>query len=121
MCAIKEICESFVGHIVDAADDGQGGARVVVQQLDLSEKYKPRYSWVGFVIGFAYPASDVYPHYLVPELARADGTGLGAGFGTVNWNGQQATQVSRRSYHWNAEVDTAAQKLQKVLAWIRSR
>jgi hypothetical protein len=93
-----------------------------VQGLSLGEKYAPSASWVGFAIGFQYPASDVYPHFVRSDLARVDGRPLGEAMTTGHtWNAGPAVQVSRRSHKWDRSADTAAIKLAKVLEWIRSR
>ena len=119
--AIEEIRMTFSEHRVDSVEDGQGGARVTVHDVDYGQQYRPARSWIGFAITFQYDASDCYPHLVDGGLARVDGQPLGAGFGSSTWNGAQATQVSRRSNGWRPGVDTAAGKLIKVLEWIRSR
>jgi len=119
--AIREIEETFAGHTVEVVEDSQGGARVRVSDLILGDQYKPNRSWIEFAITFQYPEADVYPHFLVAGLARVDGSGLGGGFGQTTWTNSTVTQVSRRSNNRNQELDTAAIKLSKVLAWIRSR
>jgi hypothetical protein len=118
---IVEIRETFEGHPIDVREDGQGGAVVRVHDLHVGDQYEPSVSWVEFVLTFQYPAADVYPHFLVPDLRRKDRNPLGDGFGQVTWNSASATQVSRRSNRMNAAVDTAAIKLTKVLQWTRSR
>lgn len=119
--AIAQIRGSFSGHRVDVAEDGQGGARVTVHDVDYGAQYEPSRGWIGFAISYLYDASDCYPHLLCPGLARVDGKPLGHGFGTGTWNGGAATQVSRRSNGWRPGVDTAVGKLIKVLEWIRTR
>lgn len=120
--AIAEIRRSFPNHEVDLAEDGQGGARVTVHGFALGEQYSPSTSWIGFTIGFQYPAADVYPHFVRGDLARRDEKPLGEAMTTGHtWNGAAAVQVSRRSKRWDRGADTAAIKLTKVLEWLRSR
>ncbi len=119
--AIAEIRETFAGKQVDVTEDGQGGARVRVHDMHIGDQYKPSTSWVEFAITFQYPAADVYPHFFVGGVTRVDGGELGGEFQQVDWNGAPATQLSRRSNRMNQDVDTAAIKLTKVLAWVRSR
>lgn len=120
--AITQIQKAFSNHSVEVAPDPQGGAYVVVQDLPLGPQYRPERAWVGFVIGFQYPHSDVYPHFTDPTLARVDGAPLGEGFNQpIQWHDRMATQISRRSNSWNAAEDTAALKLHKVLDWLASR
>jgi hypothetical protein len=118
---IVEIRETVADNPVSVRDDGQGGAVVRVDNLHIGDQYEPSVSWVESVLTFQYPAADVYPHFLVPDLKRKDRNPLGDGFGQVTWNNASATQVSRRSNRMNAAFDTAAIKLTKVLQWIRSR
>jgi hypothetical protein len=120
--AIEEIKRTWAGHHVDVVPEPQGGAYVTVHDLRLGDQYQPATSWVGFLITFQYPRADVYPHFLTAELRRVDGQALGESFQQpIPWCGQPATQVSRRSNHLDPAVDTAATKLAKVLAWVRSR
>lgn len=118
--AIEEVKATFASQAVEVVEDGQGGARVTVHDLDIGAQHQPSRTTVGFVVGFHYPASDVYPHYIMPPISRVDGRALGSGLSATMWNGVPSIQVSRRSNHWQAGVDTAAIKLQKVLAWLRS-
>src|SRR4051812_1421261 len=111
--AILEIEKTFAGHLVAVTEDGQGGARVRVHDLDLGAQYEPAKSWIEFAITFQYPEADVYPHFLVGGLKRVDGGALGGEFQQVQWSGATATQVSRRSTNRNQEFDTAAIKLNK--------
>lgn len=120
--AIAELETAFPDHRIEASPDGQGGAYVVIDDLPLGPQYRPDRAWVGFVIGFQYPASDVYPLFTDPALARIDGAPLGEGFQKpVTWHGRETTQISRRSNGWNPAEDTAAIKVAKVLEWLATR
>ncbi len=119
--AVAEIRAAFPGSDVEEAPEGQGGAYVLVRDLDLGPQYSPRKSWAGFLISFQYPYADVYPHFVDGNLERSDGLPLGQAFQKVSWRGRPATQISRRSNHWAVGTDTAALKLAKVLEWIRSQ
>lgn len=120
--AIREIETAFDGHKVDFEPEAQGGAYVVVHDLFIGERYVPTTTWFGFLITFQYPRADVYPHFVDPQLRRADGHPLGAGFsGPTGWHGRSAVQISRRSNRLNPAVDTAATKLAKVMEWVKSQ
>jgi hypothetical protein len=71
--ALVEIRASFRAHRVDFEPDGQGGTFVRVHDLEFGHAFVPSQSWVGFQITFQYPFADIYPHYLQPDLTRADG------------------------------------------------
>lgn len=120
--AIAELEAAFPDHAVEVTPDSQGGAYVVVHDLPLGPQYRPNRSWVGFVVGFQYPASDVYPHFTDPTLTRVDGAPIGPAFQQpIQWQGRMATQISRRSNGWNPAEDSAALKLGKVLDWLASQ
>lgn len=118
---IEQIRQQCPDSSVTVAEDGQGGAYVVVADVDLGEKYVPSRSWIGFQLTFQYPYSDVYPHFIAGDVVRADGAALGEAMSPTQWRDRPAIQVSRRSNRLNPAVDTAALKLLKVLDWIRTR
>lgn len=121
--AIERIRLAFPESRVGAREDGQGGAYVIVEPIDLCSLYEPSESWIGFRVTFQYPYADVYPHYVRGDLARADGkpvVGQGIQAGQT-FEGRPACQVSRRSNRLNPQTDSALLKLEKVLAWLRSR
>lgn len=121
--AIEEICQAFPGKTVEVRDDGEGGAFVVVRDLEIGSQYNPASSWVGFRITFQYPHGDIYPHYINGNVVRVDGQGHRNGFNLnqsfLGLPGYPAIMLSRRSNRWNAGQDTAALKLAKVLEWLR--
>ncbi len=120
--AITEIRQIFANHQVDVEPESQGGAYIIVHGLSIGEQYTPPQSWIGFLINFQYPRSDVYPHYFDPAVRRADGAGFGQGVsGPTDWHGRKAIQISRRSNRWDPTRDTAALKLVKVLEWLRKQ
>lgn len=120
--AIAEIRQAFAQHPVHVEAEPQGGAYVIVENLVIGEQYAPSISWVGFLITFQYPYSDVYPHFVDGSVRRSDGQSWGAGLaGPLTWNNRNAVQISRRSNRLNPAIDTAASKLVKVLNWLRSQ
>lgn len=119
--AIEEIRQAFADHEVEVDPEDQGGAYVAVQDLTIGSGYRPRRSWIAFLIPYLYPRADVYPHFMDPEVQRADGGELGSAFQRTTWRGRPVIQVSRKSNRWNPAVDTAATKLATVLDWIRTR
>jgi hypothetical protein len=117
--AIDEIRTAFPAATVSAREDADGGAFVTVNPVALGAAYLQDETWVKFHITFQYPQSDVYPHFVRPDLARADGQPLGEGMSPVPSanDDEPAIQISRRSTRLNPATDTAALK---VLAWLRS-
>ena len=119
--AVAELRTIFPGIVVTAEDDGDGGAFVEVCPVDPGPMYVQRETWLRFQVGCQYPYADVYPLYMRPDLARADGNGHVTGIALSAFRGESAMQLSRRSNHRNAEFDTAARKVLKVLEWLRTQ
>lgn len=119
--AIIEIREAFSGHEVEVEPDPYGGAYVTVHNLPLGDQCEPPESWIGFLIQYTYPVSDVYPHFAIPGLHRIDGGPLSPAFQQVQWQGRPATQISRRSNRWDPAEDTAVLKLYKVLEYVKEQ
>jgi len=118
--AVGAIRANFAGHAVEVNPDGAGGALVIVSDVAVGPRYIPAATWLGFHLNAAYPASDVYPHY-VGVLARADGRGLGEAITPTTWQGRPGLQLSRRSNRWNPAVDNAANKAERILKWLADR
>jgi hypothetical protein len=119
--AIEELRNTFPGADVSVQEDGDGGAYVTLDPLPLGEPYIQADTWVGFHVGFQYPASDVYPHFVRSDLSRRDGAALGEGMSNAQYRDRAAIQVSRRSNKLDPAFQTAAHKLLKVLAWMEGR
>lgn len=121
--AIREIQETFVRSSVAVDSDGAGGVWVVIEPVPLGPVYVQDETWIAFLITFAYPEADVYPHFVRPDLSRVDGAPLGEGFCPTTWGsiGKAGMQLSRRSNRLNPAVDTAATKALKVLKWLNER
>jgi len=120
--ALDEIDHAFSGHRLEVIEEPQGGGWAVVHGLDIGEHFTPQTSWVGFGVHFQYPYTDVYPHYLVPELTCHDGRSCNVPFQSnqlMPGVDRPATMLSRRSTNWNPAIDTAALKLQRILDFRR--
>jgi hypothetical protein len=119
--AIAEVRERFPGHQVHVREDGEGGAVVTVDELDLGGQYVQKTTWLSARIVYTYPHADVYPLYCRGDLARVDGRGLGDGTSAYpSWEGKPAVQLSRRSNQLDPDIDRADLKFLKVLEWLRS-
>ncbi|MER6667410.1 hypothetical protein ABT256_22890 [Amycolatopsis japonica] len=118
--AVAAVRDHFAENQVEVIPDGVGGATVVVDHVDLGDRYTPKRTWLGFHISAAYPQADVYPHY-IGRVARIDGQPHGPAIQTVDWNGRQALQLSRRSNGWNPALDNAALKAEKVIKWFTTQ
>ena len=119
--AVAEVRAAFPGNEVRATLLADGGAEVTVEDVDLGDRYEPRTTFVGFRINGSYPFSQVYPHFLRPDVRKGDGSPLPNPGMIPNqqWQGRAAIMVSRSSNRWDPNRDTAAGKLHKVLQWVR--
>ncbi|MGZ3747130.1 MAG: hypothetical protein ACXWRE_07175 [Pseudobdellovibrionaceae bacterium] len=119
--AIEQIKAAFPQCSFILKEDGQGGAWVIIENVDISETYRPAQSWIGFRVTFQYPYADIYPHFIRNDLVRADGKPLGDGISSGhNFQERPALQISRRSNRLNPSTDTAALKLLKVISWLKT-
>jgi hypothetical protein len=133
--AIDELRVHFVGRTILVGEDAQGGACVIIEDVEFGPPYTQTTSWVGFHITHGCPYADVYPHFVRGDLIRADGRPLGEAMGGSHQFPQPkvvvrgalpsrpAVQISRRSNHRETDstMETPLIKLLKVLKWTRSR
>lgn len=123
---VIEIGDTYGSDQLRVVPDDQGGAWVEVADLDLGAAYQPDTTFLICLLPFNLPAADVYPMFVRAELTRADGRPLGDGFQVtqLSWPGEPqprpVVQVSRRT-RGDFTAQTPAQKIAKVLEWIRSR
>lgn len=107
--------------------DGQGGAWVEIHALELGDAYAQDTTFLVCLLPFNLPNADVYPVFVRPDLARTDGQPLGQGFQVtqVQLPGEtqprSVVQVSRRTREGLFVQQTPTQKVEKVVAWIRTR
>lgn len=119
--AVDEINATFDECSIAVREDGEEGAYVRIDAVDPGPPYVQRQTWIGFRITAQYPYADVYPLFVRPDLTRVDEQSLGEGMTLASYDGEPATQVSRRSNHLDPTTDTAAIKVLKVLVWMASR
>lgn len=124
--AIAKIRTNFPKSSLEVAEDGKGGAFVIVDSVPLGHPYSQDETWFGFHVTAACEYADCYPHFVRHDLTRADGRGLGEGFSstTFQWpdGPKPAVQISRKT---NRPVMPSASnpllKLLKVIAWMKSQ
>ena len=124
--ALEQLREGLPGHDIQVMDDGEGGAYVIVERLEIGQCFEPTVSWVGFHLTWPYPDTDVYPHFIDPSI-RYVGTGglpdgalpsaMSRGFVMPGFE-RAAIQVSRRSPRWKPATDTALNKLLRVVSFL---
>ena len=116
--AVGAVRAHFTDSPVEVIPDGAGGAFVVISRVDVGPRHTPSITWLGFHISAAYPDADTYPHYVGGDLVRVDGQPHGPAIQRVSWQDRPALQISRRSNHRNAAVDSAALKAERIRRWL---
>lgn len=119
--AIHEIEGAYPHATVTPKEDGEGGALVIVDPVNLGPPYQQADTWVGFHITHLYPQADIYPHHVRRDLARLDNQALGSATSPSTFLGRDSTQLSRRGNRWDATRDTALLKVQRVIVWLLAK
>jgi hypothetical protein len=117
--AIDEVKAQFPDSTVTVTDDGQGGARLIIEPVTLGARYLPAATWLGFHIPPQYPYADIYPMFIGAETHRVDGTPFQVPI-TPNhsFESRRALQVSRRSPAAQNGHQTVVAKILKVLDFL---
>lgn len=119
--ALRQVQRSF-GSSVSTWPDGQGGICVVIPDVEIGDGWTTPVTWIAFSINYLHPESDCYPHYVRPDLSRADGQPLAPPFHRdQTFVDEAAVMVSRASRRRNPAVDTPARKTQSVIDYMRSQ
>jgi len=124
--ALETIKHAFPDCGLATRPDGQGGLWVELTDVPLGNPYQQATTFLVFLLPFTLPGSDIYPMFVCRDLSRVDEQPLGEGFQPteLSWPAEgtprPVVQVSRRTREGFA-AQTAAQKVAKVLDWIRTR
>jgi hypothetical protein len=124
--ALAELRGAYGEEHVTVVPDGQGGAWVEILPVELGEAYVQPTTFLVYLLPFNLPGADIYPMFVRDDLARQDRGPLGDGLQrtTLSWPGQPSqrpvVQISRRTRGAFAS-QSAVQKTEKVLEWLRTR
>lgn len=123
--AIDSLRATFGEEKVTVLDSDPNGAWVRIDDVPLGPLYAQAHTFVIAHLATTLPFADVYPIFVRPDLARSDGQGLQApvtGGHTAGPSGSTVAvvQISRRT-RGDASQQTAGQKVQKVLTWLREQ
>jgi len=117
--AIEETRSNFPDAQVHACPDGNGGAHMIVDSVELGPPYAQEATWIGFHVPHTYPYSDIYPHFVRPDLSRLDGAAFGEGLSSGEFQGRPAVQISRKAKNSTAATHCVT-KLLSVIDWLKS-
>lgn len=119
--AVEGLKKAFPNATVTVlAEDGNGGAYVLVDGVELGPKFSTAKTWFGAQLPASLPYADIYPLFMGPEVAKADGAALAGPFSSVPWQGRQSIQISRRNNRM-AGGQSATAKFVKVVEFVRSQ
>lgn len=117
--AIEELKRQFSSSLFIESEDGQGGARVVIENVSIGARYKPETTWVGFQIPALYPYADIYPVFIGADVVRVDGVPFTPPITLGhNFEGRPALQVSRRNGSAGGGLQKASTKILKILDFL---
>lgn len=117
--AIEELKRQFCTSALTVREDGHGGAYVVMDPVQLGEKFRPTATWVGFQIPAQYPYADIYPVFIGGDVQRANGVAFQAPVTPGHsFEGRGALQISRRSAAAQSGSQKAVAKILKVLDFL---
>jgi hypothetical protein len=117
--AIEELKRQFSTSSLTVREDGQGGAYILMEPVELGAKFRPAVTWVGFQIPAQYPYADIYPVFIGTDVQRANGVAFQAPVTPGhNFEGRAAIQVSRRSAAAQSGSQKAVAKILKVLDFL---
>ncbi|MES2056057.1 MAG: hypothetical protein V4564_08975 [Pseudomonadota bacterium] len=117
--AIAELKRAFPASELEVIDDGEGGAKFVLSNVDLGARYSPRNAWVGGHIPALYPYADIYPLFMDATVRRVDGVPFEAPIThDANFVGRTAIQISRRNNQAQQFSQTAVGKMLKIIDFL---
>lgn len=117
--SIEELKRQFPSATSVIQEDGQGGAKVILEPVAIGLRYSPSTTWVGFHIPAQYPYADIYPVFIGAEVRRTDGHEFqGPVTRGHQFEGRSAIQVSRRSGAAHNGLQKATAKVLKVLDFL---
>ena len=119
--AIEELKKAFPGSVVTDSEDGEGGAHVFVESVNLSERFNPSTTWMGGHITALYPYADIYPLFINANVRRVDDMSFEVPITTGHsFAGRPAIQISRRNNRVQNSPQGAVAKFLKVIDFIEN-
>lgn len=118
--AIEELRRKFPGCELTFEDDGSGGARVLIENVDVGPKLSPSQTWLGGHITGLHPYADIYPLFMGAEVTRANGQPFAVPITSGHsFRGRPAHQISRRNNQMQSMGQPAYTKFLKVLDFLK--
>lgn len=116
---IEELKRQFSSSAFIVAEDNQGGAYVIIENVPLGARYAPDHTWLGFQIPAQYPYADIYPAFIGADVRRVDGVAfIPPVTRGHNFQGRPAIQVSRRNGAAQSGSQKVTAKILKILDFL---
>jgi hypothetical protein len=117
--AISELTAQFPSSVCSAREDGQGGAHIIVEGVDIGDKFRNSKTWFGFHLTAQFPYADIYPVFMASDVALADGRPFAPPVTSGHsYEGRNAIQISRRCNGLSGK-QKATTKLRKILDFLK--
>jgi hypothetical protein len=130
--ALTELGVGLPDSTIRTKEDSDGGAYVIVENINIGDGFEPATSWLGFHIVWSYPDADIYPYFIDAEICYTGSGNAPNQFpagnlpeaitrgATMPGFDLPAIQISRRSNRRNADTDSALTKLLRVSEFLRT-
>jgi hypothetical protein len=119
--AVEQLKQQFTESTFEVREDGQGGAHVVIETVNIGPKFRPESTWIGFHITAQYPYADIYPVFMGGNVVRADGKPFVVPVTpNQNFQGRPAIQISRRNTSAQSGQQKAGAKILKILHFLEN-
>lgn len=117
--AIELLQRQFPDATIEVMEDGQGGANVVINPVQIGTTFAPQTTWLGAHIPALYPYADIYPLFMDAQVRRTDGAAFVAPITpNASFAGRPALQISRRNPQAQQCPQTAVMKFLKVIDFL---
>ncbi len=117
--AIDELRRGFPASSVWSEPDSEGGAYVIVEDVDIGSRYAPSSTWLGGHITALYPYADIYPLFMDASVRRVDGVEFVAPVTLGHqFAGRSAIQISRANNQTQNFPQGALAKFVKVVHFL---
>lgn len=117
---VDELKAQFAPSSITVADDGSGGAYVIVESVDLGPRFTNRVTWIGGHLTAQYPYADVYPVFIGNDVHRADGVAFQAPVTASTFADRPAWQISRRNPGAQVQSQSASAKFLRVIHFLQT-
>jgi len=117
--AIDELKRAYPCSEITVSEDGQGGAYVIVEQVEIGAQFTPPIVWMGGHITAMYPNADIYPVFIDAGVSRLNGKPFEVPVTpNATFMGRSAWQVSRANNQIHLAPQSAAMKFAKVVHFL---